>query len=401
MKIIDENGRLFGKLNIIDFLIIVSLICFITMFYFGYRLFSAKPKFSKKDFIEEVFDCQFIKLEPQIAKLISVGDKELNESGEVIGEIISLGEVGPYEYKIKVGPKEEFLKTDKNLKQISARLKLIVGVRPDGLYYKYSPIALNSIFDFATEKYSVKAIRGLKNIEESLIDLYGSIKELNNDTAKLVLVGDKEVDENGQVIAEILNVGELENNIVNIDLGSGNFLQGVDPNRKQIFVKVRLKCKTDENSQIFYKDRKLTYNFPIEFNTDKYKSVFLASGAFSSIYQTKTRWLKLKVRFFEIIPEIADIIHEGDVEKDLSGQVVAKIDAVISSKQSEMLTFKENNLVMVNHPFLKEIVVSMKTFCAEKDEITFFKNFPVKIGNPITFSTDMYSISGIIVGVEP
>lgn len=106
-------------------------------------------------------------------------------------------------------------------------------------------------------------------------------------------------------------------------------------------------------------------------------------------------------QIFEIIPEIADIIHEGDVEKDLSGQVVAKIDAVISSKQSEMLTFKENNLVMVNHPFLKEIVVSMKTFCAEKDEITFFKNFPVKIGNPITFSTDMYSISGIIVGVEP
>lgn len=41
MKIIDEKGRLFGKINVIDFLIIVFLT---PMLYFGYRLYEGNKK---------------------------------------------------------------------------------------------------------------------------------------------------------------------------------------------------------------------------------------------------------------------------------------------------------------------------------------------------------------------
>ena len=36
-KIIDEKGRLFGRVNIIDFLVFASMLCLIPIFYFSWR----------------------------------------------------------------------------------------------------------------------------------------------------------------------------------------------------------------------------------------------------------------------------------------------------------------------------------------------------------------------------
>lgn len=43
MKIIDEKGRLFGKINLIDFLAVLFLLSLTPMFYFGYKIYSKKP----------------------------------------------------------------------------------------------------------------------------------------------------------------------------------------------------------------------------------------------------------------------------------------------------------------------------------------------------------------------
>ena len=45
MRIIDDKGRLFGKINIIDALVILFVLCLMPMFYFGYKIFNrAQPK---------------------------------------------------------------------------------------------------------------------------------------------------------------------------------------------------------------------------------------------------------------------------------------------------------------------------------------------------------------------
>ncbi len=44
MKIIDGKGRLFGKINVIDFLAILFLLCLMRMFYFGYKLYVGNKK---------------------------------------------------------------------------------------------------------------------------------------------------------------------------------------------------------------------------------------------------------------------------------------------------------------------------------------------------------------------
>lgn len=43
MKIIDEKGRLFGKINLIDFMVIVFFLCLTPMFWFGYKIFTKAP----------------------------------------------------------------------------------------------------------------------------------------------------------------------------------------------------------------------------------------------------------------------------------------------------------------------------------------------------------------------
>ena len=43
MKIIDQKGRLLGKINVIDFLAIIFFLSFVPMFYFGYKNLHKKP----------------------------------------------------------------------------------------------------------------------------------------------------------------------------------------------------------------------------------------------------------------------------------------------------------------------------------------------------------------------
>ncbi len=42
MKIIDEKGILFGKINVIDFLVVIFFLALIPMFYFGYKLYTKR-----------------------------------------------------------------------------------------------------------------------------------------------------------------------------------------------------------------------------------------------------------------------------------------------------------------------------------------------------------------------
>ena len=157
MKIIDERGRLFGKINVIDFLIVLFLFCLMPMFYFGYKILTKKPEVVKERFIEIERNCQLVEVKPEILALISVGDKELDWDGEIIGEIISLGESEPYEYEFDIGEGEKIVEEATDLRQLKAKLKLKAEVEQDKLYYKDKMIKIGSPLEFKTIKYSITA----------------------------------------------------------------------------------------------------------------------------------------------------------------------------------------------------------------------------------------------------
>lgn len=281
MRLIDEKGRLFGKINVVDFLVILSLTCLIPTFYFGYKLLNRKAEAPPpKELIKMEVDCKLIKVKPEILKLIAVGDKEIDERGEVIGAILNIGEDKPYQYVLNPGTNTEIPIICESLREIPARLKIKAEIKSDGLYYKDKKFALNSPIDFKTNRYSAVVIP-------------------------------------------------------------------------------------------FKKEEKL-----------------------------KERWIELKVEFPGVFPELAEMISAGDIEKDPAGRVTAKLASILSDQFSDVLTLRDDIFVKISHPFHRNIVAALDLLCIEKGGTLYSKNYPVKVGNNITFSTDLYSISGTITGLE-
>jgi hypothetical protein len=411
VKLIDSQGRLFSKVNIIDFLVIVTLICILPAFYFGYKVFTKRPevKAPKREFVEIETNCWLIKLEPEVLKLISVGDKELDENGQVIGEIINLGESTPYSYKFDIGRGQKIVREDPILKQVKARLKLKAEVKQGNPYYKDMPIKIGLPLEFVTDEYSLTATTlkeeqkeegRREKLVERIIDLYVTLKDLDEDTLKQVSVGDKELDENGNIIAEILSLGKIERSSLELDLGHSNFVIGEDSSKKQVSTKMRLSCQVNENNQFYFKGKKVQYNTSLEFKTDKYKVKGLMAKSFEITSPIEERWISLRVKFSGVVPEVASIVQTGDTEKDAFEKTVARIALIISNRPSQMLTLKKDKFITLNHPFYKDILASLDVLCVEKEGVYYFKNYPVKMGNNIVFTADLYSISGIIVGME-
>jgi hypothetical protein len=179
MRVIDEKGKIFGKINVIDFLVILFLLCLLPGFYFGYKILIKKSAAvivsSEKKFITMEINCRFIKLKPKVARAISIDDRELDENGQIIGEVVHLGEITPYIYEFNVGGGKKLIKEDPILKQISATLRIRAKLKGDNLYYKDRQILDNSIVNFITDKYCVEAVVLLSstatsdNAESSLI----------------------------------------------------------------------------------------------------------------------------------------------------------------------------------------------------------------------------------------
>ena len=166
IRVIDEQGRLFGKLNLIDFLVILFFfyssmqICF-----FGYKIINKKKIMDKPlplelriNKLKEInLNFVFYKLDPKVLNLISVGDKEIDNNGQVIGEILYLEKPEFFTYGVNVGGGGKLNIKDTTFKKMFAILRIKAEVRQDKLYYKDKRIMLNSLIDFKTDKYQAEA----------------------------------------------------------------------------------------------------------------------------------------------------------------------------------------------------------------------------------------------------
>jgi len=182
MKILDAQGRLFGKINVIDFLALMFLVSLTPMFYFGYKIVNKKPQAPQaqefpvvpKAIIETEFDFTFTKLDSHTAKLIAIGDKEIDKSGQIIGEIISVGRLKPLTYEIDLGSGLKSTKEDPALKQIPVTLRIKAEVKDNSLYYKDKPLKAATLIDFHSNKYTAQAIFmpvGISTIEKTIPSL--------------------------------------------------------------------------------------------------------------------------------------------------------------------------------------------------------------------------------------
>ena len=159
MKVIDGQGRLFGKINLIDFLAILILVSMLPAFYMGYKII----KEPKKEYTDIELKVQFVKLKPEIAKIVSAGDKELNDKGITIGKLLSTGEIEPYVEEFPVGNSKKLTREDSELKQMLGAVQIRAERRgANALYYKDRRIWENSPIEFRTNKYCIEGLVLLK-----------------------------------------------------------------------------------------------------------------------------------------------------------------------------------------------------------------------------------------------
>jgi len=169
MKIIDEKGRLFGKINVIDFLVILFLFCLVPMFYFGYKIFTKEPiVIPPEPEKEAILRIKYTNLLPDIAATVKVGDEQVEVSEEVIeGKKVVRREVvakiekiisnEPAEYITLWGDmtKWAFAKHPKN-RDLILEIKVLCEQRGDDLFFSRNvPLKIGLRFNFSTSLYSI------------------------------------------------------------------------------------------------------------------------------------------------------------------------------------------------------------------------------------------------------
>jgi len=168
MKIIDEKGRLFGKINIIDIIVVVFLLSLVPMVYYGYRIVTAEKIIPDQE--HATVEVRFLVIVSEIAHAMEPGDVEksnlCNEKGE-IEKIISIKPVNPLILESLMSDPENS-KSISNLRvpltDVTVKLNLLCTRRSETLYYDNRPLKVGMPFIFSTDLYDASGV--IVGIEE-------------------------------------------------------------------------------------------------------------------------------------------------------------------------------------------------------------------------------------------
>ncbi|RJP28979.1 MAG: DUF4330 family protein [Candidatus Omnitrophota bacterium] len=171
MKLIDDKGNLFGKINIIDLLILI-LIVYISSSFFIKKSYLKKLEHSaqRSDIDKAVTSVIVVSQEAEnkevrsnleqisliikfpgysewLANAIAVGDKKEDDPGVEIKEIISVRPV----YLIT----NSVVSEHPELKSIIVKISLRVSREGNRVYYNNVPLKIGGQFLFKTDKYDI------------------------------------------------------------------------------------------------------------------------------------------------------------------------------------------------------------------------------------------------------
>lgn len=168
MKIIDNKGRLFGKINLIDFLFVAVIFFILPVFYFGHKVFSnSRLRVSKKEFvslpvipphiitIEHVFLFKGIDMDikDKIKPGVPVGH---DKDGNVTAVIIKVGDIVPAFFEYDLGAPYKLLQINPENCDVYVTLKIALEEKSMQLFYNGQRIQLNIPFDLTVDEKKVQ-----------------------------------------------------------------------------------------------------------------------------------------------------------------------------------------------------------------------------------------------------
>ena len=416
MKIIDEKGRLFGKINIIDFLVILFLFCIIPVFYFGYRIFSIKleaPAITKLPTVASI-DCYCVahNLTPEIAEHISVGDKDYDRKNNVVGEILAIGKPEEDSYVLSLGGGRTIFYQDPTRRQLLIKARLLGEIKDSVFYYKEKEFSIGSNVDlniYKDNKISciVESVEGSKDVLSrefkswavsathlDSVELNIDLKAIDPDKVNTISLGDTFIDDAGNKLGEILNVGEPTTYSYTVDLGGGNIVSRHDPSRRQILIKARLLGEVKDNV-FYYQGEKVAVGSKISLKTSKYN----ISGIIKS-EPKRTSYLdsvELNIDLKAIDPDKVSSISLGDTFLDDTG---AKLGEILNVGEPTTYSYTVDlgggNVVSRQDPTRKQLLIKVRLLGEVKDNVFYYQGEKIGAGFNINLKTNKYNIAGIV-----
>ena len=230
MGLIDSKGRLFGKLNIIDFIIIILvLICIIAAVRFfaastSTDLASASTKIlgeTKENYVP--VQLRIYNKHSNIINQISVGDKEYDLQKKMIMQVLSKKVINNFEGYDNV--------------EFSANIS-VVDVGEGKIFFKDREVKLGEIMNINTEKYTFWADIvgfGVEKLNYSVNEVEVYCINASQSLIDAFEIGDKDIFYNKttlKIISKEIQVNEDSSNYLNL---TAKILLGIDAEGKTYY----------------------------------------------------------------------------------------------------------------------------------------------------------------------
>jgi hypothetical protein len=160
--LIDDKGRLFGKINLVDFLVALLLVCIIPVYYIGNMTARSKKPQVEVKIIKVEVQVKFSRVIPELAKRLAEGDVDRDEKGRIIGVLRKVVSNTPPELiaidMIGIKDNKAVITTGSDYREIVAIFDINCFEESHTLYYRSYPIKIGNQVVFMTDLYSIMGI---------------------------------------------------------------------------------------------------------------------------------------------------------------------------------------------------------------------------------------------------
>ncbi len=160
MKLIDEKGKIFGKINLIDFLVILFLIGLTPIFYLGNEVLSRKK--IVKDFKKVSVQVKCAGVMPELASVFHEGDVVKDNDGNAIGVLKKIISDVPSEIitinQFNLRNNDYFLVPNPSGKDVVCLFEINCTEERGVLYFNNYPVKIGSGIVLNTDIYNIQGV---------------------------------------------------------------------------------------------------------------------------------------------------------------------------------------------------------------------------------------------------
>ncbi len=251
MTIIDGKGRLFGIINILDFIVLVCILIFIFMFSFGYKLFKQNTKTQPK-VVETELTCMVKGITPETLQNLQKDPALLDPLNKTLGTIVSVGDTWPYQTSIDLGKGEEQILADPILINAQLTIRIKAELRDKSLFIHDFPILADIPMPLRTSSCAFSAIPiGNESRIAITVKFLGIMKEIS----RMVKYGDAEKERSGRTIATIKTISSNEpSQVAAIKVEENKIVLVNAPHFHDILATLEV-IATNKNGNLFFKNK--------------------------------------------------------------------------------------------------------------------------------------------------